>query len=74
MTDSRLVFTEGDAEKSLRWQSEAGSPPPKLAWAPNGNAGPSAMVSKHWPGVTSAANVANAATSHRAARAARRPG
>ena len=29
MTDSRLVFTEGDAEKSLRWQSEAGSPPPK---------------------------------------------
>lgn len=29
MTDSRLVFTEGDAEKSLRWQSEAGLPPPK---------------------------------------------
>jgi methylase of polypeptide subunit release factors len=29
LTDSRLVFTEGDAEKSLRWQSEAGSPPPK---------------------------------------------
>jgi methylase of polypeptide subunit release factors len=29
LTDSRLVFTEGDAEKSLRWQSEAGLPPPK---------------------------------------------
>lgn len=29
MTDSRLVFTEGDTEKSLRWQSEAGLPPPK---------------------------------------------
>lgn len=29
MTDSRLVFTEGDAEKSLRWQSEAGLQPPK---------------------------------------------
>lgn len=29
LTDSRLVFTEGDTEKSLRWQSEAGLPPPK---------------------------------------------
>lgn len=29
MTDSRIVFSEGDAERSLRWQSEAGSPPPK---------------------------------------------
>lgn len=29
MTDPRIVFSEGDAERSLRWQSEAGLPPPK---------------------------------------------
>lgn len=29
MTDVSLSFTEGDAERSLRWQSEAGLPPPK---------------------------------------------
>ncbi|OYW32340.1 MAG: methylase [Methyloversatilis sp. 12-65-5] len=29
MTDPRLVFSEGDAERSLRWQSEAGLPPPR---------------------------------------------
>ncbi len=29
MTDSRLIFVEGDVERSARWQSEAGVAPPK---------------------------------------------
>ncbi len=29
MMDARVVFSEGDAERNLRWQSEAGVAPPK---------------------------------------------
>lgn len=29
MTDSRLIFVEGDVERSIHWQSEAGMAPPK---------------------------------------------
>ena len=29
MTDSRLIFVEGDVERSIHWQSEAGVAPPK---------------------------------------------